>query len=173
MKRYLLTLMAGVLALAAAGCSASKSAVMSEADTVTAGQIEEMLAERLYKLDFTRAYPSAGPSFALTSPYYVSVIGDRVESFLPYFGRVYSMPYGGGEGLRFEGPIADYTQKEGKKGRQEITFSVKTGEDVYDFTLTVWPLGECSLMITPINKQNISFSGNIDLSPEFEAVRVK
>ncbi len=173
MKRYLLTLLAGVLAITAAGCSASKSAAMSEADMVTAGQIEGMLSERLYKIDFTRAYPSAGPSFALSSPYYVSVIGDRVESFLPYMGRVYSVPYGGGEGLRFEGPIRDYAQNMAKKGRQEITFSVKTAEDDYDFTLTVWPLGECDLRITPINKQNISFSGNSDLSPEFEAVKVK
>ncbi len=173
MKRYLLMVFAGALALAAAGCSASRSVTMSEADMVTAGQIEDMLSERLYKVDFTRAYPTSGPSFTLTSPYFISVIGDRVESFLPYMGRVYTAPYGGGEGLRFEGPIREYTRKTAKKERQEITFSVKTAEDDYDFALTVWPLGECSLTITPMNKQNISFSGAIDLSPEFEAVRVK
>jgi hypothetical protein len=172
MKRSLLfVVLAAALALSSAGCSASRSAVASEADMVTAAQIEEMLAARLYKADFTRAYPASAPSFPLNYPYFISVIDDRVESFLPYFGRAYMLPYGGGEGLRFEGPISDYTQSVGKKGQREITFSVRTGEDEYDFTLTVWPTGECNLTIMPMNKQSISFSGEIDLDPEFEAVR--
>jgi hypothetical protein len=162
---------AAVLALSSAGCSASRSAVMSEADMVTAAQIEEMLAARLYKVDFTRAYPASAPSFHLNYPYFISVIDDRVESFLPYFGRAYMLPYGGGEGLRFEGRISGYTQSIKKKGQREITFSARTGEDEYDFTLTVRPTGECDLTVMPMNKQSISFSGEIDLDPEFEAVR--
>ncbi len=172
MKRSLLLMvLAAALALTSAGCSASRSAAMSEADMITAGQIEGMLAARLYKADFTRAYPASAPSFTLNYPYYISVIDDRVESFLPYFGRAYNLPYGGGEGLRFEGPISDYTERVKNKGQREITFSARTGEDRYNFTLTVWPSGECDLTVMPTNKQSISFSGDIDLNPEFEAVR--
>jgi hypothetical protein len=173
MKKYLLTLLAGMLALTAVGCSASKSTAMSEVDAVTAGQVERMLSEHLYKIDFTRAYPTSGPSFTLVYPYYISVIGDRVESFLPYAGRVFSIRPNGGEGLRFAGLISDYTQSVGKRGRQKISFSVKTDEDLYGFSLTIWASGECSLTVSSSKKQSISFSGNIDLSPEFETVRIK
>ena len=173
MKKFWLMSVVWMLAVASAGCSASKSAAMSEADLVTAGQVTEMLAARLYKVDFARAYPMSGPSFALTYPYFVSVIGDRVESFLPYFGRAYSVPLDGGEGLRFAAPISEYKETARKNGRTEITFSARTEEDHYDFRLTVFPLGQCDLTITPFRKQSISFGGQVDLDPEFEAVRVE
>lgn len=160
------------LALAAAGCSASRSAIRSEADMVTAGQVESMLAQRLYKIDFDRAYPVSAPPFHLNYPYYVSVIGDRVESFLPYFGRAYTAPYGGGEGLRFAAPITEYTENVKKNGSREISFEARTEEDSYRFILTVFPLGQCDMSVTPGQRQSISFSGRIDLEPDFEAVRV-
>lgn len=169
MKKIVLMSAVWTLVISAAGCSASKSVSMSETDLVTAGQVEKMLAERLYKVDFGRAYPMTAPSFPLTWPYFISVINDRVESFLPYFGRAYSVPYGGGEGLRFEGVVSGYTETVKKNGRREIDFKVTTREDIYDFSLTVFPLGECSLVISPSKKQSISFSGRIDLDPEFEA----
>lgn len=173
MKRISLIVMVWTLALAATGCSASRSTVMSEADLVTAGQIDKMLTERLYKVDFDRAYPMSAPTLPLNYPYFVSVIGNRVESFLPYFGRAFTIPYGGGEGLRFEAPISDYRERVRKNGSREISFRARTNEDRYDFTLTVFPLGQCDLNISPGLKQPISFSGEIDLSPEFEAVRVR
>ncbi len=173
MKKITLIAMVWTLALAGAGCSASRSAVMSEADIITARQIGEMLDEHLYKFDFDRAYPMSAPSFPLSSPYYVSVIGDRVESFLPYFGRAYNVRYGGGEGLRFAAPISEYNDRTTRRGAREITFKAHTDEDFYEFVLTVYPLGECNLSIIPGQKQQISFSGQIDMEPEFEVVRVE
>jgi hypothetical protein len=158
--------------LAAAGCGTSKQAVMSEADMVTAAQIDTMLAERLYTVYFQRAYPMGGPSFMLTHPYFISVIDDRVESFLPYFGRAYTIPYGGGEGLRFAAPISDYTDEVKRNGRRVISFDAATREDRYRFSLTVFPVGSCNLTVTAGQKQSISFSGEIDMDPEFEAVRI-
>jgi hypothetical protein len=173
MKKIALTALLGILALAVVGCSATRTARPSEADTAKARQVSKMLDEHLYKADFNRAHPMSAPSFPLTSPYFVSVIGERVESFLPYFGRAYNVPYGGGEGLRFAAPISDYAEKVTKRGVREITFRAKTQEDVYDFRLSVTPQGECNLSIAPGQKQQISFSGHIDLAPEFEVVRVK
>ncbi len=173
MKNFLSIVFVCTLALSVAGCTASRSVAMSDADLVTAGQVKKMLSERLFKVDFDRAYPMTAPSFSLTYPYYISVIGDRVESFLPYFGRAYTAPYGGGEGLRFEGTVSEYSETVKKNGRREIDFRATTREDTYNFSLTVFPLGECNLVITPSQKQSISFSGRIDLDPDFEAVRVE
>ncbi len=163
--------MACTLALSA-GCSASRSVVMSEADQASAAQVDRMLTGRLYKVDFTRAYPMSAPSFALNYPYFISVIDDRVESFLPYFGRAYSVAYGGGEGLRFAAPITDYTDVVKRNGRREIRFTATTDEDRYEFSISIFPTGGCDLRIGATRKQSISFTGRMDLDPEFKVVRV-
>jgi hypothetical protein len=73
--------------------------------------------------------------------------------------------------LRFEAPISEYGEKQGRKGRRDITFRAGTEEDSYDFFLSIYPGGQCNLTISPMQKQSISFSGHVDMEPEFEAVR--
>lgn len=156
------------------GCSSARtSSVPTGAEIARQEFIAQMLEERMYKVDFTMAYPRAGRSLPLNYPYFVSVIGNRVESFLPYFGRVYTVPYGGGEGLHFEAPITDYTVDHGRKGQWQIRFDAETAEDSYTFDLEVYPSGESYLSINSIRKQGMSFSGEIDLDPEFEAILVR
>ena len=46
-------------------------------------------------------------------------------SQLPYFGRAYSIPYGGGQGLMFNAPIDQYTMAMGKRGAAKINFTAK------------------------------------------------
>lgn len=144
----------------------------SETEATTIKQVERMLAAKLYKIDIDRATPMAAPSMSLPYPYHVSIIGDRVESFLPYFGRAYTLPYGGGEGLRFAAPISDYRETEGRRGRHDIRFRAVTAEDTYDFFLRIFPTGESSLSISPGQKQSISFSGRVDMTPEFETTLI-
>lgn len=171
MKKTLLILMAWTLALTA-GCSAQRPVVMSDADRAVATQVDDMLARRMYKVDFTRAYPMSAPSFTLNYPYFISVIDNRVESFLPYFGRAYTATYGGGEGLRFAAPITDYTDEMKRNGSRQIEFTATTDEDRYKFTLTIFPRGDADLLVSAGRKQSISFAGRVDMEPEFEAVRV-
>ena len=161
------------MAVSMFACSATRSAVVTEADAVKSAQVAEMLQNRLYKVNFDRAFPMSAPSFALNYPYYISVIEDRVESFLPYFGRAYNIPYGGGQGLRFAGSIVDYKVETGRKGQYEISFGAKTAEDDYTFNLEVFPTGEAYLTVTSVQRQAISFSGEIDLDPEFKVVKVE
>ncbi len=173
MKRlFVILALVGSMA-AMASCSATQSAAASEKDAATQQLVQQMLDKRMYKVDFDRAFPMAGPSFALNYPYFVSVIGDRVESFLPYFGRAYTIPFGGGEGLSFEAPITGYSVKEGKKGQHLITFNARSDEDDYTFNLEIYPTGEAFLNINAINKQGMSFDGNMDLDPKFEVIKVK
>lgn len=153
-------------------CSATSKVAKTNEDSANAELVTIMLEKRMFKMDFARAYPTAGPSFSLTYPYFVSVIRDRVESFLPYFGRAYSIPYGGGEGLRFEAPITNYRMTDGKKGKRIVTFDARTTEDNYQFRIEIYPTGETYLTVNASQKQSMSFSGTIDFDVEFEAVRI-
>ncbi len=163
-----------VMGVSMFACSSTRatSSPPSPADAAKTEHIALMLENKLYKVDFTRASPISGPSFTLNYPYYVSVIGDRVESFLPYFGRAYMVPYGGGEGLRFTAPTRNYKMEIDKRGRYQISFEAQTSEDNYTFELEIYPTGESRLAIYAMKKQRISFSGDIDMDPEFEAVRL-
>lgn len=165
MKKAILISMAWALALLT-GCSTSRPAVMNDADRATATQVDNMLTRRLYKVDFTMAYPVSSQPLPLTSPYFISVSGDKVESYLPYFGRAYSAEYGGGEGLRFDAPITGYTDAVKRNGQREIEFTAITDEDSYEFSLTISPLGGSNLTVTAVRKQAISFSGQVDMNYE-------
>ena len=61
--------------------------------------VREIVDSGRIKIDVDRAVPMAGRSVNLTSPYSLEIHGDSILSYLPYFGRAYSAPYGGGEGL--------------------------------------------------------------------------
>ncbi|MCD7938110.1 MAG: DUF4251 domain-containing protein [Tannerellaceae bacterium] len=124
-------------------------------------QVKELIDSREYTIDVDRAYPSSGKSVNLTSPYELRIKGDSVISYLPYFGRAYSVPYGGGEGLRFETGITDYSLAYDKKGAARIQFKAKTQEDSFTFNIQVFDNGSSSITVTPVNRQQIRFNGEL------------
>ena len=121
--------------------------------------VREIVDSGRIKIDVDRAVPMAGRSVNLTSPYSLEIHGDSILSYLPYFGRA----YGGGEGLTFKEVATEKEQTSKKKGRSEIKFRVKTKEDVYMFRVEVYPNGSVTINVTPVNKQAITFYGDVAL----------
>lgn len=114
-----------------------------------------------FTIDVNRAVPMSGRSVNLTSPYSLELRGDSVVSYLPYFGRAYSAPYGGGNGLNFQEQASEFEQTQKKKGGMELTFRVRTKEDVYAFRVDIFPNGSSTINVTPVNKQGITFYGEV------------
>lgn len=125
--------------------------------------VKEIVNSGRIKIDVNRAVPMGGRSVNLTSPYSLEIHGDSIFSYLPYFGRAYSAPYGGGEGLTFKEVSTEKERTSKKKGRSEIKFRVKTQEDVYTFRVEVYPNGLATINVMPVNKQAITFYGNVAL----------
>ena len=86
-----------------------------------------------------------------------------VFSYLPYYGRAYSVPYGGGSGLIFNAPLKEYTMDMDKKGNAVIKFSARSPEDFFEFRAKVFPDGTTSIDVTMQNRQAISYRGEVDL----------
>lgn len=124
-------------------------------------EIKEIVASGRFKIDVNRAVPMAGRSIPLTSSYSLAIQGDSILSYLPYFGRAYSAPYGGGGGLTFQEVATELEQASKKKDRSEIKFRVKTQDDVYTFRVEVFPNGSATIHVTPVNKQSITFYGDV------------
>ena len=108
------------------------------------------------------AKPMRGGSRNLTTNYTLEIRNDSVFSYLPYFGVAYNAPYGGGKSLNFNASITGYTTRALKKGKIQIDFKTRSDEDNYEYRLTIFPDGSTSIHVQPMNKQSISFTGEMD-----------
>ncbi|CAK7057710.1 MAG: hypothetical protein PARBA_02095 [Parabacteroides sp.] len=129
-------------------------------------EVKEMIDGKQFTIDVNRALPMGDNSVNLTSSYSFELKGDSAISYLPYYGRAYSVPYGGGDGLRFEKPIAEYECSYDKKGVANIKFVTRTDDDRYRFSIQIYPGGSAYINVSPTNKQSISFQG--ELAPKKE-----
>ena len=96
-----------------------------EREEQKAKEIKEMIENGRFTIEVDRALPMGGRTVHLTTPYSLEMRGDSAISYLPYFGRAYSLPYGGGDGMRFEESITDYQSTFDKKGTARIKFVPK------------------------------------------------
>lgn len=151
----LLLLMIGIPTLSAQS-KKEKKAQKKEA-------VKELIVSENYKIDVDRALPMQGKSVSLSSPYSLEIRNDSVFSHLPYYGRAYSIPYGGGSGLIFKEAIKEYKMEMDNKGRARIQFTARIPEDNYDFRVTVYDNGSANIDVTMQNRQSISFTGEVDL----------
>lgn len=126
-----------------------------------AKEVKELIDSKRFTVDVNRAIPMGGRLLNLTSPYSLEMRGDSAISYLPYFGRAYSAPYGGGDGLRFEKSITDYQTSFNKKGTAQIQFRTQTDDDTYAFSVQVFPNGSATITVIPVNKQSITFHGEL------------
>lgn len=125
-----------------------------------AKNVTAALNARKYKIDITRMIPSRGPAKSV-SAYSIEVRNDSLISYLPYIGRAYSVPYGGGNGLNFSAPISNYKESTKKNGMREIEISVTNSEDSYVYTLGVFDNGSSSLDVQSRQREQISYTGDM------------
>lgn len=125
--------------------------------------VKELVLSQKYKVEVSQAIPTTGKTVFLTSPYSLEVRNDSVVSYLPYYGRAYSIPYGGGDGLNFKAPFTGYKIEWDKKGTAKVRFSVRNSEDKYDFSIDVFANGSSSIYVNMQNRQSIRFQGELDL----------
>ena len=126
-----------------------------------AAKVNKALKERKYKIDVERMYSMRGGSKTLSYGYSVDVRNDSLISYLPYFGRAYSVPYGGGKGLTFSERIGSYQEYQKGNGLRHIEISLRNDEDTYLYTIEVYENGSSSISVQSRQRENISYSGEM------------
>lgn len=160
MKNKVLLFLMGIFLLA--GCASSLSSSEKGAkQTRIAQQVKEMLEARRYTIDVNYVYPKQMAPRHLSHGYSLRVSGDSVVSYLPFFGRAYRVPYGGGKGLDFSAPIAAYRVAEGKKGTVIIEMAVDTNEDSFVFFIELFGNGQASVNVSARERDGISYTGQV------------
>jgi hypothetical protein len=96
-----------------------------------AKKVDTALQERNFKIDVLMMYPPRGGARNVAYGYSLEVRNDSLISYLPYFGRAYDVPYGGGKGLNFTAPVGSYQESMGKNGMRIIEVGTQNEEDRY------------------------------------------
>lgn len=125
-------------------------------------EVKEQIIAENYKINVSNAYPLRGRAIHLTSSYSLTVRNDSVLSYLPFYGRAYNIPYGGGEGLIFNSRIDEYKMEMDKKGTAKIEFIAQSKEDLVKFTLRIFPNGSASINADMQKRDSMNFSGEVE-----------
>lgn len=142
-------------------------------------EVHSLLTSGRYEIVVSKAFPMSGRMINLTSKYSLQVRQDTLVSNLPYFGRAYSIPYGGGDGLNFEVVNSEEEQNliyrsdirtssidKDSSRTSRISIRAVTDEDVFDFNITVYAEGSANISVTSNQRQPISYSGEVRALPQ-------
>ena len=151
----------GFIALTLLACSSLTPAARAEREARVTQAVEKSLEDRHYTVEVQMMYPRTGRAINVTSNYSLEVKGDTVVSYLPYFGRAYDVPYGGGKGLNFMAPISRYNAEKDKKGRTHVTLVTDNQEDVITYELEILSSGQTTIDMHSRNREPISYSGEL------------
>lgn len=155
-----LSLFFSLAMISLSGCATSeeKAAQMAE----LSANVTNALNNRDYTIAIDRMYPMRGSSRHISFGYSVEVRNDTLISYLPYFGRAYNVPYGGGKGLNFSAPISSYQEYMKRNGLRHIEIGVTNEEDTYIYTIDVFDNGNSSVEVRARQRERISYSGNVE-----------
>jgi len=124
--------------------------------------IKTMVESQNYVFKPQSASPMGGRVRQLTSDYDLKVTKESIISYLPYFGRAYSVPIDPTKGgIQFTSKNFDYTLTPGKKDGWNVLIKPKDYSDVQQMTLNISSTGYASLQMTSTNRQPISFNGTV------------
>lgn len=124
-------------------------------------EIEVLVDSKRFEFNASRAIPTGfRPMDLTTNPNFIRFSPDSIVSEMPFFGRAYSVPYGGEGGLKFEGKPEDYTIEKGKKF-YSVDAIVKAKGDNFTINLSVSFDGSATMSISSNNRSPISYYGEI------------
>jgi len=162
MRKYVLTFLGMCMVLGLlSGCATSAKRAAEAAEH--AQKVMTALADRHYKINISHMHPLRGGSRSVSYSFSVEVKGDTLVSYLPYYGRVYWVPYGGGKGLNFTETISTYEEWEKKNGLRHVEIGLKNEEDTYLYTIEVFGNGSATIDVMARQRDQISYSGEMEV----------
>ena len=159
MKKWILPLLTAALFVSGCGVLNETLAERRERRARESRLVTENVQSGNFSIDIGRMYPLRGSSKSVTS-YSVTVKDGKIDSHLPFIGRAWNVPYGGGHALTFEAEVGSYTVQPVRDG-YEVTLYVKTDEDEHIYRFTIFDNGNTSLDVQSGNRDRISYSGNM------------
>jgi hypothetical protein len=116
-----------------------------------------------FYISVSRMNPMGYPSKDVDYGYSLKLSNDSVHLYLPYMGRAFQLPYGGGDGLNFDEPIKGFKSRTLKKGGYRISFTTRHEMSTYQFYIELYPEANSAyISVVPSNCEAISYLGRLE-----------
>jgi hypothetical protein len=140
----------------------SKKELKAEKKAQQREEIKIIVESKTFVFKANTANPMRGRTVNLTSDYDVKITRDSIFSYLPFFGVAYSASYGGTDSpMIFNHPFETIDFETTKNGYL-AKVSVKNGNDRLEYSFHISVTGSTSLNVSSLNRQSISYNGNIE-----------
>jgi hypothetical protein len=139
--------------------------VKSKSQELDSAIVAKAVETKNYIFKAQSASPQRGGFRQLTSEYDLVVRPDTLVSYLPYYGRSFSAPINATDaGLQFTSMNYEYSVKNKKKNRWDITIKPKDVSRIRDLNLTVFDNGRASLRVSSNDREVITFDGYLKVN---------
>ena len=162
MKKTIIALLT-LLALLTAACGTGNSLAKAERQAEVERQVLAALDARNYRIAVDWMKPLGGIARHVNSDYELKINGNEVDSYLPYVGEAYRLPYGGGKGLNFKAEMQNYRMAKVTSNRYVIEFDVNNDEDLYHYRIDLFTNGKAVIDVIARDRDAISFDGELQL----------
>src|SRR5215469_5126798 len=127
-----------------------------------AAAVKDMVESKNFIFQAQTALPMRGSVRQLTTDFDLKVTPTAIVSYLPYFGRDFVAPMNPTQSpLQFTSTKFDLTTTTRKKGGWEIVIKPTDHREVQSMTLTISTAGYTTLQVTNLNRDPISFNGEV------------
>lgn len=130
---------------------------------LTAQSVRKAIDGKYFTIDIRQMTPQRFPTKTVEFGYSLHVSGDSIYSYLPYIGRAYNAPYGGGDGLNFKGTLTSYAVKKRVKDCTVIELKYNNSEESYTYMVSIYDNGKSTINVLPRERDKISFEGEMNL----------
>ncbi|MEO8569921.1 MAG: DUF4251 domain-containing protein [Ginsengibacter sp.] len=157
--KIMMVLFTGLLIFS--NCSSTKSQSADKGD-FSADAIKNMIDSRHFTFVAESVNPARGRFRNLTSRYDVTVSGDSLTTFLPYFGRSYTAPIDPSQGgIKFTSTDFSYKVTNNKSNKWNVEIKPKDKQDVQQLNFSIFGNGSASLNVVSTSRDPISFNGHL------------
>lgn len=117
-----------------------------------------------YSIEVDQLKTFRGNTVSLSPDYKLEIHDGMAEAYLPFFGRATQAPILNDGGIQFTEKMENYriTSLEKQEG-WSISFNINTIEYNYNFHLTIYNTSKSVIYITSMQRDPISFFGEIQL----------
>ena len=124
--------------------------------------VKNLIESKHYLFTPQSVMPMRGRSRPLSSTYDVKIMGDTMQSYLPYIGRSFVSGYGDGDGaIDFKSTSFTYLAEAAKKGGWNIIIAPNKVTNVNKFMFSISENGYTTLVVTSNTRDQITFYGQI------------
>jgi hypothetical protein len=142
------------------GCSTLEE--RQERQRVTHQLVEQAISQRRMTIEVDHMQTQRYGNHRVTSDFCLKLRGDTLESYLPFFGQAYSLPYGSpSQGLNFTSPIYRFQQGTTRDGAVSMAMEVRSREDSFYYQLDIYPNGKAYIFVRPQERDVMHFSGEL------------